>query len=189
MKKLLLVLISALLLAGVAQAAEMNQAISAELSAQSVGRSVATDSSVVLKVWAKDGVLSYPGIGVTSGTAIVVYSNYVTGVGYTINPSSSSYDTIGEIVDYINTSFATDSTVKINASIGKDARSGTTSKCIPAANIVTMGITKDTGAEITNAQSRLLSAGVEAKDGVTPRLKSITAQIPAAQATGVLLAV
>lgn len=192
MKKILLAFLSFLLLAGVVQAAEMTQAINAEYTAQNTGRSRATDSSVVLKVWGTEGILSFPGLGVSTSTTIIVYTNYATGAGVSIDTQDASFDTVGEVVDYINTNLASDSTIKMNASVGTDAYRDMPTTSILRANIVAVGTSRDTAGTVATANSRIMSAGVESNAGVTPRIKSISCQMPVSVgsgATGVTLSV
>ena len=181
MKKLYLVLISILLLTGAAQAAEYTQAITAELSAQNVGRSRVTDASVILKVW--NTTLESPGVGVSDSTSLILYTNRITPTGITIDSAAAALDTVGEVVDYINTNLSTDSTVRFYASVGNDAyRDLSTTNLLPA-NISVPGATKALASTVANASSRSLSVGVEDLGGMTPRLKSITSSLPLA-ATG-----
>lgn len=188
MRKTLLVFISILLLAGVAQAVEMNQAITSELTSQNKGRSRSTDSSVVLKVWQGDA-LTLAGVGVSNGSTILLYTNVRTPTAITLDTRDTSLDTVGEVVDYINTNFSSDSSVEFYASVGSDAYRDMPSKSLTAADISVPGITKADASTVATGNSRLMSAGVEATDGVTPRIKSISAQIPASGATYVQLAV
>ena len=189
MRKILSVLSILLLLAGVAQAVEMNQAVTSELTSQNKGRSRATDSSVIIKVWQGDA-LTNAGVGVSSGTVLKLYTdtrNVPTGI--TLLTSASDLDTVGEIVDYINTNFSTDSSVEFYASVGPDGYRDMPSHSLTAADISVPGITKANASTIATGNSRLMSAGVEATDGVTPRIKSVSYQIPAYQASYVTLAV
>ena len=99
MKKLFLVLVSILLLAGVAQAVDFDQAITGEFAAQNTGRSVVTDSSVLLRVWFDGGLDHNASVGVSADTIILYEDGAST---YTVDTASTSYDTPGEIAGYIN---------------------------------------------------------------------------------------
>ena len=176
MKKLI-VLVSILFLTGIAQAAEWTQALTADLSARNLGRSRVTDTSVVIKIWQGDA-LTNAGVGVSGNSVLKLYTNTITEAAITINVGNAALDTVGEVVDYINTNFSTDSAVEFYASIGPDGYRDMPSHSLLAANISAPGQTKALASDVTTANSRLLSAGVEAVDGVTPRIKSISAQIP-----------
>ena len=183
MKKLI-ILISSLLIAGISYATDWQTALTADLAARNQGRSVTTDNSVILKVWATEGISANPGIGVSSNTGIIVYSNYVTGVGYTINPTAAATDTVGEIVDYINTNFSSDSSVRIYADEGQDAYRDMTAAPVLDANIIAAGANRDDSTAVVNSESsNRFSAGVASREGTTIRLKSISAQIPVSSET------
>jgi hypothetical protein len=185
MKKILVVLAILILIAGSAYAIDMNQSITNALGAQNSARSVVTDSSAIIKIWSPGGS-AHAGIGISSSTSIIVYTDYTLQKGITISTRDTSTDTAGEIVDYINQNLATDSSVLISASIGADSRRSSSAKTLVPADIIDAGQTQAASTAIAYAQTNArISAGVEAKNGKINRLKSFTCQHPAGySATG-----
>lgn len=188
MKKLLVVLAILTLVCGSAYAIDKDQAITNEYAARNVGRSVATDSTVALKVWCKNGVLPYCGVGVSSSTSIILYKTYAYGTqeGYTITLGSTYVlgsltdviDTPGELVSYINGAFASDSSVQLVASLGNDVHKDTPLTAIATANITACGVTQDATESVVKRQTNdRISVGAEAKSGAVNRIKSMTAHL------------
>ena len=178
MKKFLLVLIALSLTAGFAYAIDFDQAVTNAVSVQNVGRTVATDSSAIIKIWSTGGAAN-PGLGVSSSTSIIVYSNVASQVGYTISTRDTATDTAGEIVDYINTNFSSDSSVKIYAEVGSDARRASSARSLVPADIISAGLNQADSTAIANAQTNgRISVGVEGKTGRINRIKSVSVQLP-----------
>jgi len=185
-KKLLVIIAVLGLIAGTAYAAALDDGLTREVWAQNTARSVTTDNSVFVKVWALSGGATNPGVGVSNSTTIIVYENYVTGVGHTISSKSSSYDTVGEIVDFINTNLSSDSSVKIHASVGRDARRSTSATTLVVADIIAASSDPDTTTAVVKGQTGgRISVGVEGKANKINRIKSFNCQLPAGySATG-----
>ena len=173
MKKLLLVLISVLFLAGQAFAAEYNQAATAELVAQWKGNSVTSDSSVIMDIW-YTGTGVNPLVGVSNNSSILLYAGVA--VAYTVDLASTSYDTIGEAVDYI------DGLTDWEAAVGKDAYRAISSKQCLAESAATVGIDEANAYTVAldTSVGNLFTCGVKANSRYTNRLKSITTQVSSA---------
>ena len=171
MRKILLVLVSVLLLAGIASASEWNSSFNAELSAQNTGRAVVTDSSVILQIWYTGPVEDNASVGVSADT-VNLYSDGAA--GSTVNTSSTSYDTPGEIVDYIN------GLDYWKAAVGPDSyRNFSVSGAIIASDNAYVGSTQTDAASIYNDASTSLdqTIGVAADATSRIRLKTISQQL------------
>lgn len=170
MRKIFLVLVAVLLVTGAAFASDWNSSLNAELSAQNTGRSVATDGSVILQIWYTGSLDNNASVGVSSDTINL----YTAGTaGSTVNTASTTYDTPGEIVDYIN------SLSGWKAEVGPDSyRDFSVSGAILAQNNASVGSNVDTAVSIYNDASTSLdvTAGVKADATSRIRLKTINQQ-------------
>jgi len=98
MKKLFLVLISLLLLTGVANSVEWTQAMTADYAAQNTGKSVATASSVLLRVYYRGTGLN-PSVG-CSADSVVLYDDGAADL--TTSTIAAATNTVAELVAAIN---------------------------------------------------------------------------------------
>jgi len=162
----LAVLILAVSIAGIASAAELTQLQTAQLEAVGQARSVVSDGSVIAKIW-------YTGtgngaVGVSNNSTLILYSDYTQDTaGYTINTASSTYDTVGELVDYINGS-CTD----FSANVGPDGYRALDTDYLLSDDI-TKGPTSKAKKSIylDSSTAGYLTCGVEAKTNITPRIR------------------
>lgn len=104
MKKLFIV-VAILLLAGSvlvadANAAAMDEGMTRQVWAQTKARAITSDSSVLFRVWYTGNEVN-AAVGVSSDS-VMLYEDVTTADYTEVNTSNSSYDTVGEIVDYIN---------------------------------------------------------------------------------------
>ena len=167
MRKILLVLVAVLLLANAAQAVEFSQIVTADFAAQNKGRSVTSDSSVLINVW-YTGTDENPAVGVSNNTALLLYSDKIAGTATTVNTTSTSYDTVGELVDYIN------SVDGFNASVGNDAYRAMSSAYMLGENLAAPG-DREGSAYTVNldcSTATFMSCGVLSSVGKTGRIKS-----------------
>lgn len=179
MKKLLAVIAVLSLIAGTAYAAALDDGLTREVWAQNKSRAVATDGSAAIKIWCLSGGAARPAIGVSSSTSLIIYENVTARTGHTIDTGSSSYDTVGEVVDFINTNLSSDSSVKIYASVGSDARRSSSTRILEAADHINAGTDQDSSTAIAYLSTNYrLSAGVEGKANKYNRIKSFDAQLP-----------
>lgn len=171
MKKLLLVLVSVLLLTGVAYASEWTSSLNAELSAQNTGRAVVTASSVVLQVYYR-GTGQNPSFGV-SGDSVVLYDDGAADV--TVNTSTAATDTVEEIVSAINNDG------DWVAVAGPDYYPGyaINGALIALNNSYTIGSNLASAGSFTADSSTTLdmTAGVQADPNARIRLKTISQQV------------
>lgn len=178
-KKLLVIIAVLSLLAGTAYAAALDDGLTREVWAQNKGHSVVTDSSAVIKIWALPGGAANPALGVSGSTALIIYEDVTSGTGHSIDTGSSSYDTVGEVVDFINTNLSSDSSIKIYASVGADARRSMGTRTLEAANYIAASSSKETSTAIAYLSTAgKISAGVEGKTNKINRIKSFTCQNP-----------
>ena len=176
MRKLFILIAVLALFTGTAFAGNLNDLMTAEYAADTKGRSVVSDSSVVLNIWNITGSLS-PKIGVSGNTGIVFYesgqvltTNRIAGSTY-VDTSNSSYDTIGEVVDAINA----DTTKIWKASVGRDAYRAMSSAALLGKDVVAVGQTEDTTGtvELEIGEADFMTCGVGAKSNAVNRIKSI----------------
>jgi len=169
MRKLILaLLVLTVAMSGWAYAAELTQLQTAQLAALGKGRSVVSDGSVILKVW-------YTGsdngaVGVSNNSTLMLYSEYIDGTATTIDTSSSSYDTVGEVVDYINNSVD-----DFSANVGPDGyRALGTTTLLPKS--IDTSVRLKTKFEVNDdcSTAGYLTCGVEASSPVTPRIRQFT---------------
>ena len=101
MKKLIIAIAILALFAGSAFAAALDDGMTRQVWAQSKGRAVVSDGSVVFRVWYA-GSGAAPAVGVSSDSVLMLYTDVTAATYDSCDTSSASYNTIGEVVDYVN---------------------------------------------------------------------------------------
>lgn len=166
MKKLL-VLIAVLAIAGTAFAADLNDGLTKQVYAQSKGRSVVSDSSVLLQAW-------YTGtgtgtIGVSGNTSVNLYEN-----GVLTAADVATYTTVETLANQI------DATANWNAVVGPDAYKSHASTNLLTITTAAAGSTKESPTNVLMDCSTPdeLMCGVQATENKINRIKSITHRVP-----------
>jgi len=170
MRKIFLVLVAVLLIASTAQAVEWQQSMTAENAAQPKGRSIVTDSSVVMRVW-YTGTSASAAVGVSPGSVIMLYSDI--GAGTSTAVSSVTYTTIGSAVDFINNQAGW------HASVGNDAYRAMTSVLMLRENWAAPGDRIDNAftVDLDCSVARFLSCGVLQSVGKLGRIKEFNTHL------------
>jgi hypothetical protein len=173
MKKFLVLIAVLSLIAGTAYAAAVDEGLARQVWAQSKGRSVVSDGSVLFRVW-YTGSSTNPGVGVSSNVVLKLYSDVATPTATTINTGSTSYDTIGEVVDYIN-----GSVTDFHAECGPDGYRAFATSYLLAKNIATPGTNETTAASVYSdaSTSKYLLCGVNPDSSKFSRIKSFTHRV------------
>jgi len=156
----------------------MDQAITAEFSALTTGRSVASGESVLLKIWYA-GTGANPSVGVSNST-INLYDDGAT--DDSVDTSAGLYNTVGEVVDYIEASG--DWRAQLGPDAYRDLQISTIGSGLMASSGAAKGgnvYTSTSEADsvniyLNNHTLAKMTCGVKADSGASIRLKSIDAQ-------------
>ena len=171
MKRLLLVFAVLALFNGTAFAGNLTDLQTAELAADAKGRSALSDNSVILKLWYVGDATDGQTAGVSSNTILMLYDESSS---TSIDTLSPSYNTIGEVVDYINAS-VTD----WRAAIGNDAYRDMTSSYLLGQDITAAPYTSNLAIEILLdcSSANFITCGISGLDNTLNRMKSITHRV------------
>ena len=167
MKKLLLVFAVLALFTGTAFAGLTDLQV-AELAADTKGHSVVSDDSVILKLWYTGDVTDGQSAGVSSNVVLLLYDESSS---TSIATNDTSYDTLGELVDYIN-----DSVTDWNATLGEDAYRSLSSQFLSPLDKTDAPSASSTAVEVKLdcSSADFITCGVSAVDNTLNRIKSVT---------------
>lgn len=190
MNRIFVIIAVLVLCAGTAFAGNLNDLQTADLAANATARSRVSDSSVLIKIWNTNANTNPARVIVTNNTTLALIeagtqmgtdTRFGTSFGYMdsgsytgIITSATTADTIGEVVDIINS----DTSGYWKAAVGPDAYRAMSSKYLyPDGDTEsTAGSNEDQAAIISgdSSGSSSLTCGIAAKANTVNRIKSIT---------------
>ena len=163
MRKIFLVLVAILLIAGTAQAIEWQSAMVAESAALDKGKAITSDSSVIMRVW-YTGTGASPAVGVSAPT-VLLYSDVTAATSTTVN-TTATYTTVGAMVDFIN------SNAGWHASVGDDAYRAMASRFLLRKDYASPGDREDNAYTVLldTSTATFMSCGILASVQNVPRI-------------------